>query len=644
MQSKRDPRPQSKLEVGRHRMAELANLYLLAPVGLCFVDADLRYRHINEHLAALHGLSPDEHIGRTLDEVIPHMADRLEPVYRKVIETGEPALHVELCSTNRDVTGSGRVWLASYQPVKDTDGTVIGVSGVVHEITPHKRAIDDLRIFQRIVSSSPDHVSFVDTDYVYLAVSDSYVTAHGQPRDRILGRTVAELLGEQAFQETIKPKLDRCLAGEEVRYQAWFTFPAIGNRFMDVVYRPHVDAHEKVVGAVVSIRDITERRQMEEDLRESQTLLTTVTNTIEDVVWITDWRDQRVLFASPAYEKIWGRPLAQLYQNSRDWIDAVHPEDRVSAEVSFETLDQHERFDEEYRIVRPDGSVRWIQDRAYPLRDRSGGVYQVVGIAQDITERKQAEETRRKLETQLRHAQKMQAVGQLAAGVAHDINSLFMVILGNAELAQANLQRGDREALQRTASGLDQIQAAVERGKSVIQKLLTFGRARPRNICPTNFGDLIAELNQMLSGLSSEDIIVDVSSAPDLKGCDVDASLIEQVVMNLVLNARDAIPDRGTITVRAENVVLNGAVLATHSKLNPGAYVMLSVSDTGVGMDSETVERIFEPFFSTKPMDKGAGLGLSIVYGIVEQAGGHISVESAPGKGTTFRLYFPAID
>jgi PAS domain S-box-containing protein len=642
--SARQSRSRQKPRYAGHNSAELANLYLTAPVGLCFVDTELRYKHINEHLAALHGLSPEEHIGRTLDEVIPYMAETLKPVYRGVIDTGEPALNVELNSTQPDAPDGGRVWLGSYLPIKNTDGKVTGVSAVVQEITSHRRAIDDLRVFQRIVSSSSDHVSFVDADYVYRAVSDAYVAAYARPRDEIVGRAVAELLGVPTFRETVKPNLDRCLAGEKVRYQEWFSWPTMGKRFMDVVYSPHIDGNGDVAGAVVSVRDITERRQMEEELRDSQMLLATVTNTIEDVFWITDWNNKRILFASPAYEQIWGRSLRDLYDNPRDWVETIHPEDRERAWNNFIELKENDRYDQEYRVVRRDGSIRWVRDRAYPLRNDEGQVFQVVGIAQDITERKQAEETRKKLETQLRHVQKMQAVGQLAAGVAHDINSLLMVILGNAELAQANLHRGGRETLQRTGAALEQIQDAVQRGKSVIQKLLTFGRAKPRHIRPTNLNELIADMEQMLNRLISKDITVDLSRAPDLKQCSVDAGLIEQVILNLVLNARDAIPDAGTITVRAENAVVNGAALAKYSRLDPGAYVMLSVSDTGVGMDGETVERIFEPFFSTKPMDKGSGLGLAIVYGIVEQAGGHVSVESTPGVGTTFRIYFPAID
>ena len=644
MPDPRRDRVRSRAEDGRHELAELANLYHTAPVGLCFVDTDLRYVRINEHLASLHGLSPGEHAGRSIDEVIPHMADVLKPIYRRVIETGEPVFDLELCSTKRDESGSSRVWLASYVPVKHADGRIAGVSAAVREITSHKRAIDDLRIFQRIVSTSPDHVAFVDTDYVYRAVSDAYVVAHGRPRDQLVGRTVAQLLGEKTFQGIVKPRLDRCLAGEEIRYQEWFSLPAIGRRFMDVVYRRHVDTDGEVAGVVVSIRDMTERRRVDEELRESQMRLARIANTIEDVVWITDWHDRKILFANPAYEQIWGHSIEQLYRNPADRAEAIHPEDRARAWENFARLGQNERYDEEYRIVRPDGSIRWVRDRGYPLRDRDGEIYQVVGIAQDITERKQAEETRQKLETQLRHVQKMQAVGQLAAGVAHDVNSLLMVILGNAELAQGDLQRSDDASVQRAATALTQIQDAVERGKTIVQKLLAFGRARPRHVRPANLNELVAGMEPMLARLIGDGIRIEVKAAPDLKRCTVDAGLFEQVIMNLVLNARDAIPNTGTVTVQTANVALAENDNASRSTAGPGPHVMLAVSDTGVGMDEETLERVFEPFFSTKPMDKGTGLGLAIVYGIVEQAGGHISVDSEPGKGTTFRLYFPAVD
>jgi len=463
----------------------------------------------------MHGLPATDHIGRTLDEVIPRIAPKIKPFYRQVIETGEPVLNLEVRGDARGPDDAERIWWVSYAPLTDGDGRVRGVNAVVSEITSHKRALNDLRMFEQIVSASPDHISFVDSNYVYRAVSDSYLVAHNRPRDQIVGRPVAELLGEKTFRKIVKPNMDRCLCGQDVRYQDWFTFPALGRRFMDVVYTRIVSDEGRAAGVIVSVRDLSEQ--------------------------------------------------------------------------------------------------------------------------------KGAEETRQALEVQLRHAQKMQAVGQLAAGVAHDVNSLLMVILGNAQLVQSNLKRGG-ESEGRAAAAIEQIVHAVERGKSLVQKLLAFGRANVWKPQLVDLNAIVADTQQMLKRLIGDDIRIKVSAAGDLKRCQADAGLIEQVVMNLLLNARDAISGEGTITIKTANVDRVKENTGAHGKVEPGPHVVLSVSDTGAGMDEATLERAFEPFFSTKPPDKGSGLGLAIVYGIIEQAGGYITVRSKPGEGTTFRLYFPAVE
>lgn len=618
------------------RLAELDNLYHTAPVGLCLLDRDLRYVHINEQLAAYNGVPAPAHRGKRIDEVIPQLAQHIVPICRRVIESGQALLNVETRGFTPAQPGQERFWLVSYVPVKLEDGTVAGLNTVVIEITGHKRALEELRMFRHIVSATNDQMSFVDANYIYRAVSDVYLIAMGRSREEIVGHPVEELLGSDAFRTIIKPKFDRCLAGAQVRYQDWFIFPGTGRRFMDVVYNPFVDSDGKTTGVVVSARDLTERRRMEEELVESQARLQQIANTIEDVAWITDITQSCVMFASPAYEQIWGRPVDQLYSNARDWVEAVHPDDRERVWQGALGCGKGYRYDAEYRVIRPDGSIRWVRDRGYPVREADGKIRRVVGIAQDITDRKQADEERRRLEVELRQAQKMQAVGQLAAGIAHDVNTLLMIVLGNTEIAQIQLKRGGTEAVERAAAALDHVHTAVERGKALVQNLLAFGRAGAWDPRPVGLNEVIAGMQGMLAGLLGDRMSIELMAAPTLRRCRVDTAQIEQVVLNLILNARDAMSGRGTIRIETANV--------DDRKEAGGPEVMLAVSDTGVGMDEATRERVFEPFFTTKPVDKGSGLGLSIIYGIVEQAGGQITIESESDRGTTVRLYFPVAD
>jgi signal transduction histidine kinase len=339
------------------------------------------------------------------------------------------------------------------------------------------------------------------------------------------------------------------------------------------------------------------------------------------------------------------RNSQRFYDDRHFWRAQIHPDDvaRVLAELS--TIQHGEPVSYEYRFRHADGRYVWLHDKVVPSRDSDGSVSGLVGSWFDVTARKQAEEERERLESQLRQSQKLQAIGQLAAGVAHDFNSLLMVMLGNIELMLGRRKRGkggDADSPDKPA--LEQMLEAVERGRTLVQKLLAFGRtqrAKPRIL---DLNRIIADMDAMLRGLLDKNVKLRTRRARDLKHIRADAGQMEQAIMNLVINARDAIPGGGTLGIETANVLLDEAYAAKHTEARPGAYVLLAIRDTGHGMSKVTLERLFEPFFSTKPVDKGTGLGLSIVHGIVKQAGGHIEVTSKLGKGSVFKLYFPAFD
>ncbi len=269
----------------------------------------------------------------------------------------------------------------------------------------------------------------------------------------------------------------------------------------------------------------------------------------------------------------------------------------------------------------------------------------IVGeVFANALERKRAEEQHEQLEAQLRQALKLQAVGQLAAGVAHDFNNLLMVILGNVEMLR-RMQSSSGEGRGGSAGeAWDLILSSIERGKTLINKLMEFGRtqsSKPQWVEPNQ---LLSTTLGMLRGLLGKHIDIDEDLAPRVKRIRIDPGQLEQVIVNLVLNARDAMPHGGTLTIRTRNIAIDESYAASHPGAAVGAHVMIGVQDAGSGMDDETRERVFEPFFSTKPVGKGSGLGLSVVHGIVTQAGGHIEVESKPGEGSAFKLYFPAVE
>jgi signal transduction histidine kinase/ActR/RegA family two-component response regulator len=271
-----------------------------------------------------------------------------------------------------------------------------------------------------------------------------------------------------------------------------------------------------------------------------------------------------------------------------------------------------------------------ILARGSPLFDDQGKPIRMLGSHVDITERAE-------LEGQLRQAQRMESIGRLAGGIAHDFNNLLTVMLSTADLAMADLREGDP-----LRTDFLEIRHAVERAVALTRQLLAFSRKQVLQPAVLNLNTVIANMEKMLRRVIGEDVDLAVVPTEDLSSVTVDPGQIEQVIMNLAVNARDAMPDGGRLTVATQNIELDDTYAAQHASVRPGPYVMLAMSDTGVGMDEHTRARIFEPFFTTKERGKGTGLGLSTVFGIVEQSGGHIWVYSEVGKGTAFKIYLPS--
>jgi PAS domain S-box-containing protein len=339
-------------------------------------------------------------------------------------------------------------------------------------------------------------------------------------------------------------------------------------------------------------------------------------------------------YVSPQIESILGFTPEEWLSQPSQWLDHIHPLDRpiaLEAESLFEA--SRKLFFAEYRMFGKDGRMLWFRDEAVLLEQSADREPLMQGVLYDITDHKNLEE-------QLRHSQKMEAVGQLAGGIAHDFNNLLMLIQAHNSRLRERIPSGDAEAQQ----DAQQIEHAVIRAASLTRQLLAFSRKQVLRPTVLDLNIILTDVAKMLERLISKDIEMVISSGDSLGKIKADAVQMEQIILNLAVNARDALPEGGKLTLATQNVEIGNAKDRTRSTIPPGQYVMLSVTDTGVGMASSTQSHIFEPFFTTKEPGKGTGLGLSTVYGVVQQSGGWIWVDSALGLGTRFEIYFPRVD
>ena len=399
------------------------------------------------------------------------------------------------------------------------------------------------------------------------------------------------------------------------------------------------DEAGEIVGYQGIIRDVTEEHELERALRESVDRFNLLARATSDIIY--DWD-----VASDTLQ--WNDALYNIFRYSHDevgstihwWENQIHPADRPAVESSLTTTfaSSREFWSCEYRFRRADGTYATVLDRGYIVRSADGAAQRMIGSIVDLTNQHIAEEQRRFLEEQLRQSQKMEAIGKLAGGIAHDFNNLLTAVRGHAELLlEGNLVEGD------TREGLEEIAKAADRAAALTRQLLAFSRRQVLQPRVVDVNRAVLDMEKMLARLIGEHITLVTALDPTISNIKADPSQIEQVILNLVVNARDAMPEGGTLTIATSEADLTDVDRRRFSYVSPGRFVRITVRDTGVGMAKETLDRAFEPFFTTKEAGKGTGLGLSTVYGIVKQSDGYIWAESLPSHGTEFRIFLPAV-
>jgi PAS domain S-box-containing protein len=483
------------------------------------------------------------------------------------------------------------------------------------------------------LSSSPVGFAFWGADLRYLRINENLASTRGLLPKDFIGRTMEEVSTDIAAQ--VLPILKKVLSSRAAVRDVLIVRVSGGSdgstRHMLANFYPVITCSGKflAIGAVVT--DVTERYLREEALRKSEERYRYVSLATNDAVW--DWDlGTGTIDWSDGVAELFGYDLSEVSSNVTWWAERIHPDDCVATISSIESLiaGKGSQWIHEYRFRRKDGTYSTVYDKGYVLRASNGRAVRIIGAMADRTKEEN-------LEAQLRQSQKMDAIGRLAGGVAHDFNNILTVIGMSSEFLLEGIQESDERH-----HDAREIMKAADRGGRLTRQLLAFSRQQvlnPRVLC---VNEVIEGMQGLLRRVVRENIELVTDLAPDLGAVKADAGQIEQVLLNLAINASDAMPNGGKLVVRTHRVQVDST--AQDSETRPGPYVCITVIDTGTGMDKATVSKIFEPFFTTKALGKGTGLGLATVHGIVTQSKGTIWVYSEPGKGTTFKIFLPRVD
>jgi PAS domain S-box-containing protein len=502
-----------------------------------------------------------------------------------------------------------------------------------------ERALFDLtRYAQKVADSVPSGLMVLSADLRVVSVNPALLETFGLAHEDAVGAHVHDVIWEETLAARALEVLRTGVGKRDVLMElcvggAPETRPAL------VTMTNIRMAGDEAPRLLLILQDLTEAERIEAARRASDQRFHDLVQGIDAIVWEADAATLRYSFVSQRAAEVLGHPVARWLEDP-DWAFArVHPADRERvARACSEAIARGADHEHEYRALAADGREVWLRDIVHVVTDAQGRPAHLRGVTVDVTERKRQDEALRQAEDQLRQAQKMDAIGQLAGGIAHDFNNLLMVIRGDSDLILRRLEPDD--PLRGSAEG---VRDAADQAAALTRQLLAFSRKQVLAPTVLDLNAVLAGIQRMLERLLGVTIVLVTFPGRDVGRIRADAAQVEQMILNLAVNARDAMPEGGTLTIRTANATLDGHRARRRGGVRPGEYVALEVTDTGVGMDAETRARLFEPFFTTKGPGKGTGLGLSTVYGIVSQSGGHIHVESEPGRGASFLVLFPRV-
>ncbi len=594
--------------------------------GYFEVDIAGNFTFFNDSLCGILGYPRDEMLGmNNRDFIDTRDFAKVYKTFNKVYRTGEPARAFDWEIIRKD--GTRRYVEGSISRREDSTDQPIGFRGIVRDITERRGAEEQLRLHATALGAAANAIIITDRDGTIAWVNPAFTDLTGYTLDEVLGRNPRILksgISDAAFYKTL---WDTILSG-----RAW-QGEMINRRKDGTTYSeeqtitPVMDEAGQITNFISVKQNITERRRAEAKILSEQLFSESIVNSLPGIFYLID-QTRKFLRWNENFEQITGY--------SAEEIATLSPLDLFAGEEK-ELIDQ--RIQEVFASGSADAEAHLVSKSGERTAHYFTGVriYSddqpcLMGVGLDITVRKQLEE-------QFRQSQKMEAVGVLAGGIAHDFNNLLTAINGYSDLTLRKMSPD--EPLRRN---IEEVKKAGDRAAELTSQLLAFSRKQVLKPVVHNLNSVIETIENMLRRIIRENIELRTVLDPKLGNIKADPGQIEQVIMNLVVNARDAMPDGGTLTIETQNVYLDHDYVSQKLAIEPGPFTRITVSDTGMGMDEITRQHIFEPFFTTKEVGKGTGLGLSMVYGIVKQSGGDITVYSEPGHGTTFKIYLPSVD
>jgi PAS domain S-box-containing protein len=600
---------------------------------ICTHDLEGRILSLNQSAAKALGYDRETLLGRNIRESLsPESRDRFDVYVAEIRKNGI----ARGLMTVRTQTGEKCVW--EYTNTLRTEGVEVPiVRGLAHDVTEQRRAEEALRESEeryRVVAETA-------TDVIITIDEDSTILFANRAVERVFGYTVLELLGKKITM--LMPEhlrhVHKTAVGSYIetdrKHINWESveLPGLHKSGREIPLELSFGEFRKNGRHLFTgiARDITERKRFEEALRREKEYTEHIISAAPTLI-VGIAPDGTTTFINQAITRVTGYDPEEIV--GQNWWRTYYPgEEYRQVEQFFKEFEERDAvINYEMTLTTKSGDKRTVSWNSVNRSDESGEIIEIIGIGADVTER-------RELEDQLRQSQKLEAIGQLAGGVAHDFNNMLTIIIGYSDLLLRGLGQNEPMRLK-----VEEIKKAGERASSLTRQLLAFSRKQVLQPKVLQLNSVVTGVDKMLRRLIGEDIELLTVLATELGSIEADPGQIEQVIMNLVVNARDAMPQGGKLTIETKNVYLDESYAKNHIAVTPGAYVMLAVSDTGTGMDEKTKAHIFEPFFTTKEIGKGTGLGLSTVYGIVKQSGGDIWVYSEMGEGTTFKIYLPQVD